>query len=232
MSWYNEINTQRNIEILEFWFHDPKPTDSSDTAAMFWYPLSLLLMLLSSTSRINWLWFELCSCELSLSVYVFSLPYCHILLISAFFVFLFYVLCWLTGPCVACLLSCPSLNVARQSAEPWASKSTKVKLTRLPTTTCPPPSSPKVSPLHCSPTSRHDFPFHGPNEGDWVAESGPHPPTLRLLKMALDVFFCCSIFSSMRHPNKQFSSLSHACRLQHFLSESCVVCLKCLELSD
>lgn len=148
-----------------------------------------------------------------------------------FFVFLFYVLCWLTGPCVACLLSCPSLNVARQSAEPWASKSTKVKLTRLPTTTCPPPSSPKVSPLHCSPTSRHDFPFHGPNEGDWVAESGPHPPTLRLLKMALDVFAVAS-FSSMRRPYKQFFSLSHACRLQHFLSENRVVCLKHLELSD
>lgn len=51
-----------------------------------------------------------------------------------FVVFVFFPVlcpCWLTGLCVTCLLSCPSLNVARQSAEPRASTSTKVKLPLL-----------------------------------------------------------------------------------------------------
>lgn len=155
LSWRcNEINTHGNLEIVQWRFNDPKPTDRCNKTVTFWYPLSLLLILLSFSSWINVIY--ICFMWASHSVYVFSLPYCHILLISVFlFCFLFHVLCWLTGPCFACLLSCPSLKVARQSAEPWASKSTKVKLTHLPTTTCPPPSSPKDSLPHCSPTSRH-----------------------------------------------------------------------------
>ncbi len=107
-----------------------------------------------------WMWFKFFSCEPHTHTQCMSflcLTATFYWFLFCFFCFLFYVLCWLTGPCVACLLSCPSLNVARQSAEPWASKSTKVKLTHLPTTACSPPSSPKDSLPHCSPISRHNF---------------------------------------------------------------------------
>jgi len=128
------------------------------------------------------------------------------------FCFLFYVMCCLTGPDVACLLSCPSLNVTRQSAEPWASKSTKVKLTHLPTTTCPPPPSPTDSLPHCSNTYRHNF--------QSVVQirrvvRGPPLPSLqqRLLEMALEV--CAEVdVLSLQTP----LHLAVSC-LQHFLSK-------------
>lgn len=78
--------------------------------------------------------FSLLHAYLTLSICLFFyLPNCHILLISPllFVCLLFHVLWWLTWPSVACLLSCLSLNIARQSAEPWASKSSKVMLTPL-----------------------------------------------------------------------------------------------------
>lgn len=97
----------------------------------------------------------------------------HFIDFSFFVCFLFHVLCWLTGPCVACLLSCPSLNVARQSAEPWASKSTKVTLTHLTTLMDPPPIHLQKNCLpHCSPTSTK-FPVHGPNKSgiEWASST-------------------------------------------------------------
>lgn len=142
---------------------------------VFWHPLNLLLhclMLLSFCSCLTVISvlfmsshsLSLCihTCQEPNSQCLFFALLQHFIDFSFFFFFLFYVLCLLTGLCVACLLSCPSLNVARQSAEPWASKSTKVKLTHLPTTHL---SSPRDSLPHCSPTLRHDFQFHSPNEG-------------------------------------------------------------------
>lgn len=85
-------------------------------------------------------------------------------------------------PSVACSLSCLSLNIARQSAGPWASRSTKVKLTRSPPIMTPPsfslslsssllPSCSKANTAHRSPTSTL-YPFHGSAEsGVWAAST-------------------------------------------------------------
>lgn len=142
--------------------------------------------------------------------------------------FLFYVLCRLTWPSVACLLSCPSLNVARQSAEPWASKSTKVKLTHLPTTTRPPHHLPQTA---CHITHPHPHAVSIPQSkwgGLWVAESGPHPPTLlqRHLENALDVCAVASCFSSLCFPSESIQTVFLFCFclvlscLQHLLTQS------------
>lgn len=146
------------------------------------------------------------------------------LFFAFFFVcFLFYVLCWLTGPCVACLMSCPSLNVARQSAEPWAPKSTKVKLTRLPATTCPPPSSPKDSLLHCSPTSKTQFPSHGPNDGDTEWQRvGLHQHYSRdFLGWLYSRCLCSSIlFSCMYFPTESLQAVLSLCFFTQLVASS------------
>lgn len=88
--------------------------------------------------------------KLRVCLFFVILPH-FFLLISAFCLFvcfLFGVLCWLAGPRVACLLSCPSLNIARQSTEPWASSSTKVKFNPL-------THNHASSPLHSQMTNTH-----------------------------------------------------------------------------
>lgn len=132
----------------------------------FWYPLSPLLLS------------PMCKCDLSLSnvyltlyvyvyVYVFVLPNCHVFF---YWFLLFYVVClfpcsmsldgWL-WPSVACSLSCLSLNIARQSTGPWASRSTKVMLTHSLPIMTPPPFSLSFPPslLHVpKPTRRTNHP--------------------------------------------------------------------------
>ena len=105
---------------------------------------------------------------------------CHtatfILIDFCFCLFVCFPLVGLAGPCVARLLSCPSLNIARQSTEPWASSSTKVKLHLLTHTH-------SSSPLHPRQTNirfRDSKPQPGP-EGYTGTPSEPHQAILLCL---------------------------------------------------
>lgn len=152
LSGFYNLNTKRKLHTVQFWFSEPKPTDRWN-ATLFSGIHSLLFV------------YFIFKCDLSLFHMSFTTVVClffallpHFIDFSFFFCFLFHVLCWLTGPCVACLLSYPSLNIARQSADPWASKSTKVKLTYLPTIMWHP--NPPRTLLHLTKTACHIAHLH------------------------------------------------------------------------
>lgn len=132
--------------------------------------------------------YSVLGCDLSLfHSWCMSFIFC---LTATFYWFLF-VFVSLFVFCVARLLPCPSLNVARQSADPWAPKSTKVMLTHLSAFTCPFLSSLKDNLPHCSPASRHGFHSTFQIQGPW------------------ECFCLCSgIFSNLCHSHKLASSPS------------------------
>lgn len=165
----NRIRSDRNLELNK---------------VFFWYPLSWLLLS------------PMCKCDLSLShaCLTQSVWFLFLICLTATFLYwflLFFVVCvfscsmspdgWL-WPSVACSLSCLSLNIARQSAGPWASRSTKVMLTHSPPIMTPPPfslfhllsfhpSCSKANTVHRSPTSTL-CPFHGSAEsGVWATST-------------------------------------------------------------
>ena len=129
-----------------------KPTDSCTVTVRFWYPLWSP----SAFFDVTFMSF-MYKCALSFFPVGLTLTVCLSFCPAAtsywFLIFIFIFSCFF------CLLSsvgwsglvlhvcCLSMNVARHSAEPWASKSTKVTLTHSPAATRPqtPPTPPHHS---------------------------------------------------------------------------------------
>lgn len=153
----------RGLEIVQFWFNDPKPTDSFNTTVMFWYPLNLLLMLLSFSSCLF-----LVSLTLTHTVCLFFALLPHFIDFCFFCFVLFPVLCPLLADWALCcmLVVMSQFECSQTVSRAMGIQVNKGKVNPLTHNRL---SSPIISQRQPATLLTHiqtQFPFRGPNEGD------------------------------------------------------------------